>query len=80
VLIPIVAIGGFFAWMISLSPMARAMAERMRKLPVSDTDREELRDGLEQIRREVAELAERVDFTERLLAKQQEAARLERPR
>ena len=32
------------------------------------------------LRLEVAELAERVDFTERLLAKQQESARLERPR
>lgn len=30
VFIPIVAVGGFFAWMISLSPAGRAYAERLR--------------------------------------------------
>ena len=32
--IPIVAVGGFFAWMISLSPVGRAFAERLRHGPV----------------------------------------------
>jgi len=35
---------------------------------------------VEQLRREVAELAERVDFTERLLGQQKAAEQLQRPR
>ncbi len=79
VFIPIVAVGGFFAWMISLSPLGKAYAERMRhatKRADEAGDPEELRSTVEELRREVAELAERVDFTERLLAKQQPAEKL----
>jgi chromosome condensin MukBEF complex kleisin-like MukF subunit len=79
VFIPIVATGGFFAWMISLSPVGKAYAERMRSATKREDDggdREELRSTVEELRREVAELAERVDFTERLLAKQQTAEKL----
>jgi len=79
VFIPIVSVGGFFAWMISLSPMGKAFAERIRSQTKREDDpaeREELRASVEDLRREVAELAERVDFTERLLAKQQPAERL----
>ena len=71
-LIPIVAVSGFFAWMISLSPVGKAFAERLRGgtgpsggAAASDAVLQEL----EQLRHDVAELAERVDFTERLLAK-----------
>jgi len=78
--IPIVAVGGFFAWMISLSPVGKAYAERLRAKPGEGGDREELVEALEALRREVAELAERVDFTERLLAKQRDAERLAPPR
>jgi len=83
--IPIVAVGGFFAWMISLSPVGRAFAERLRHGPVppgggSAEDHAELAESVEQLRREVAELAERVDFTERLLGQQQAAGQLGRPR
>jgi hypothetical protein len=86
VFIPIVAVGGFFAWMISLSPMGRALADRLRHGPVppggagSAGDHAELLESVEQLRREVAELAERVDFTERLLGQQQGAGRLAPPR
>jgi hypothetical protein len=68
-LIPVISVGGFFAWMISLSPVGKAIAERLRNGPParSGEDQEELLEGVEQLRREVAELAERVDFTERLL-------------
>ena len=79
VFIPIVAVGGFFAWMISLSPMGKAYAERLRaqtKREVDPGDREELLATVEELRREVAELAERVDFTERLLAQKQESEKL----
>jgi hypothetical protein len=40
-----------------------------------DAGQEDVRAALEQVRREVAELAERVDFTERLLAKPGDPAR-----
>ncbi len=80
VFIPIVAVGGFFAWMISLSPLGKALAERVRHgavPPGKDAgEREELLGAVEELRREVAELAERVDFTERLLARKEPADRL----
>ena len=79
VFIPIVAVGGFFAWMISLSPLAKALAERLRHGPVSAAaagqEREVLASAVDDLRREVAELAERVDFTERLLARQKDVER-----
>ena len=81
--IPIIAVGGFFAWMLVISPVGKAYAERLRaerRSPADGAEREELLTAVEQLRREVAELAERVDFTERLLAKSREAGRLEPPR
>jgi hypothetical protein len=82
-MIPIVAVGGFFAWMIALSPVGKAYAERVRgpKRERGDAEgQEELLESVEQLRREVAELAERVDFTERLLGQQRGAERLGPPR
>ena len=81
VLIPIIAVGGFFAWMISLSPLGKAFAERLRHGPVPPPQREtaegeELAATVDALRQEVAELAERVDFTERLLSKAREAERV----
>jgi len=81
--IPIVAVGGFFAWMIALSPVGKAYAERLRHGPANagtSEDHAELVESVEQLRREVAELAERVDFTERLLGQRQAGAQLEKPR
>jgi len=77
-LIPIVAVGGFFSWMIALSPVGKAYAERLRHGTAGTggldaAARDELVDSVESLRREVAELAERVDFTERLLARQSSA-------
>ena len=77
--IPIVAVGGFFAWMISLSPVGKAYAEKVRRQhadPEAGARHEDLVAALEDLRREVAELAERVDFTERLLARQSNPERL----
>jgi hypothetical protein len=81
--IPIVAVGGFFAWMISLSPVGKAFAERLKHGPQpvgTSDDQAELVESVEQLRREVAELAERVDFTERLLGQQQAGGQLGKPR
>ena len=86
VFIPIIAVGGFFAWMITLSPLGKALAERLRHGPVPPghgAGGEEvagLVESVDQLRREVAELAERVDFTERMLGQQREADRLSPPR
>ncbi|HYT99131.1 MAG TPA: hypothetical protein VEK85_02055 [Gemmatimonadales bacterium] len=73
-------VGGF----VLLYPVVRALAERLR--PHSEAGKEEMQalredvvQELQQMRREVAELGERVDFTERLLAKQREAERLAPP-
>lgn len=82
VFIPIVAVGGFFAWMIALSPVGKAIAERLMHGPRpagGGEDQGELAESVEQLRREVAELAERVDFTERLLGQQQATGQLGKP-
>ncbi len=65
-------------------PLVRAFAERIR--PRADAGvkdelqglRDDVLTELRDMRREIAELGERVDFTERLLAKQGEANRLPR--
>jgi hypothetical protein len=85
-MIPIVAVGGFFAWMIAISPVGKAFGERIRHGAVPPGGAGgagasgEVLAALDDLRREVAELAERVDFTERLLAKQRDAERLGPPR
>jgi uncharacterized protein YlxW (UPF0749 family) len=69
--IPIISVAGFFAWMIAISPIGKAYAERLRNQarPADDAERQDLLEAVEALRHELAELAERVDFTERLLAK-----------
>lgn len=82
VFIPIVSVGGFFAWMIALSPVGKALAERVLHGPRpagGSAEHGELAESVEQLRREVAELAERVDFTERLLG-QQRAEQIGKPK
>lgn len=77
--------GGTFA-ALSFSPIGRAVADRIRGKS-SAADGGELRAELaehkdaisqevEAVRREVAELAERLDFAERLLAKGREGQRI----
>jgi hypothetical protein len=68
VLIPVVAVGGFFAWMITLT-ISRAHTARLKAQGQAAGGQEDVVTALEELRREVAELAERVDFTERMLAK-----------
>src|SRR2546425_9834233 len=70
-LIPIIAVGGFFAWMIALSPVGKAFAERLRGgtgLSTRGAGGDAVLQELEQLRHEVAELAGRGGCTERLLA------------
>lgn len=82
VLIPIIAVGGFFTWMISLSPVGKAYAEKLRGQGggMSGEGAEQVLQALEDLRQEVTELSERVDFTERMLAQARERGQLEPPR
>lgn len=78
-LIPVVAIAGFFAWMIAKT-VSKARIENLRADPSGGGARqEEVLAALEELRRDVAELSERMDFAERLLAKQRDVDRLARP-
>ncbi len=71
-----------FMW----TPLGRALADRVRtRGQVAGSDdvtalREELLAELQGIRHELTDLSERVDFAERLLAKQSDAGRLAPPR
>ena len=62
-----------------LRPVAAALAKRIagehRRPEMESAERDEILSELQQVRQELAELAERVDFTERLLAKQSEVKR-----
>jgi hypothetical protein len=81
VLVPIVAIGGFFGWMIALAA-SKAYLAKLKAQPqaTGGAAHEEVIAAVDELRREVAELAERVDFTERLLAKQRDGDKLAPPR
>lgn len=76
-MIPIVAIAGFFGWMITLTITKANNARLQARMANPDSsDKEEVLAAVEELRREVAELAERVDFTERLLSKVRGAEQL----
>ncbi len=65
--------GGGTLIAISFSPVGRAIADRIRGAgAVAEPDPAVL-DELDRMRGELAELHERVDFTERLLAQKREA-------
>ena len=70
-----------------LRPLVGALAKRIADGPkrYGSADqlpllRAELLDELQQVRQQVGDLAERLDFTERLLAQQREGERLAPPR
>lgn len=62
-----------------LRPLAAAISKRIagehRRLGMEPAERDEILTELQQVREEVAELAERMDFAERLLSKQSEVKR-----
>ena len=63
-----------------IRPVAAAIAKRIagehRRPGMEPAERDEILTELQQVREELAELAERMDFAERLLAKQGDAGRL----
>jgi len=69
--------GGFWV----LRPMAAAIAKRIagdHRQGADAQERDAMAAELQQLRQDVTELQERVDFAERLLAKQREAPRIGR--
>lgn len=80
--------GGGTCIFLAFSPVGRAFAERVRRsggagMPEDiraelDQVRSEVAADLQQLRTEVGELSERMDFAERLLARQREAGAPER--
>ena len=77
-LIIIFGSGALIAISFIFSPLGRATAERIRgKTGVAAPD-SQVYEELDQLRHDVAELQERVDFAERMLAKGREAGQLEK--
>jgi len=73
----VAALFGGAGWL--LAPIARAAAERIRPRPDAALDaarQDELAAQVEQLQQAVSELQERVDFAERMLAKQRDVDRL----
>ena len=63
--------GGATLFLLAISPIGRALAERIRGQASTSTDPQLLAD-VDALRHDVAELQERVDFTERLLAQREQ--------
>ena len=83
----ILIFGGGTLFALSMSPVGRAIADRIRGTPkpgaIAEKDLEELKeaqmavlDDVEALRLEVADVNERVDFAERMLAKQRDVGAL----
>jgi hypothetical protein len=67
--------GGGTLFLLSVSPVGKALAERIRGQTRPAQDPELLAD-VDALRQEVAELHERMDFAERLLAQRQEQGKV----
>ncbi len=80
--------GGGTLFLLAVSPVGRALADRIRGRAVGGGDasaelkehREQVAGDLDALRQQVGELAERMDFAERLLAKQRNPERVEPPK
>lgn len=72
--------GGGTLFLLAVSPVGKAIAERIRGGGTPPGTDPELLNEVEALRHEVAELAERVDFAERLLARKDAAPELPGPR
>jgi hypothetical protein len=82
VLAIVLIFGGGTLFLLAISPIGRAIAERIKGRPPGAAGAaapDDVRADLQELRREVAELVERMDFMERLLAKSRDAERLARP-
>jgi len=68
--------GGGTLFLLALSPVGKALAERIKGHGVTMAHDPELLAEVDALRSEVAELHERVDFAERLLAQRQEPGKI----
>jgi hypothetical protein len=69
--------GGGTLFLLSVSPVGRALAERIRSHGGRSEPDPELQADVDALRAEVSELHERMDFAERLLAQRQEPGKIE---
>jgi len=81
----ILIFGGGSAFLLAISPIGRAIADRIRSgTPGSPDERvgrlhetqQAILEDLDGVRQELTELQERMDFTERLLAQHRDPGRL----
>lgn len=68
--------GGFWVIRPVVAAVAKRIAGEHRRPGMEPAEREEILHELQQVREELTELAERMDFAERMLAKQSEGGRL----
>jgi hypothetical protein len=74
--------GGGSLFLLAISPVGRAIADRIRGVTPEGTPREmdarlhAVLDEVEQVRAELIDVQERLDFLERVLARQREAGQL----
>jgi hypothetical protein len=68
--------GGGTLFLLSVSPVGRALAERIRSRGGRSAPDPELLAEVDALRQEVSELHERVDFAERLLAQRQDPGKV----
>jgi len=68
--------GGGTLFLLSLSPVGKALAERIRGHGARMAQDTELLAEVDALRSDVAELHERMDFAERLLAQRQEPGKI----
>ncbi len=68
--------GGGTLFLLSMSPVGKALAERIRSHGVTYRADPQVLAELDDLRAQVSELHERVDFTERLLAQRREQNQL----
>lgn len=71
--------GGATVAALSFSPVGRAMADRIRGHRAMTGPDPEVLAELDQLRHELTDVQERLDFTERLLAQRREAGQLPGP-
>ncbi len=68
--------GGGTAFLLAISPIGKAIAERIRAHGAAPMQDPELLAEVDALRRDLSELQERVDFAERLLARTQERSQV----
>lgn len=78
VLFIVIVFGGGMLFALSKTEIGRALADRIRHGAAGSEPDPALLEEMDRLRHDVAELQERVDFTERLLAAKRESGQLDR--